>query len=120
MRSLIYAHKPAGWVGAVIELDHGKITSDDYVVIYRQFAARIKLKSHFDVCLDTLYNDQQRNRIWWSERLGQQGATFCLFVLPDIDPAAVARVRAHLRANRDVVAISSIRIKELIEFEPKL
>lgn len=117
MSSLIYAEKSAGWVGAIIELDHGKLTSDDYVVLYRRFAAALKLKDHLGVCLDTLYNDQQRDGIWWSEWIGQQGMNFCLFALPDTKPATVAGVRRHLRATRDVASMTSVRIREMVEFE---
>lgn len=118
MKHLIYAEKSTGWVGAFIDLEHGKLTADDYADLYRQFAVAAKLRSPDGVCLDTLYRDQQRNGVYWSEWLGQQGMNFCLFALPDTKEGALTSLRSHLRKNRDVANISSVRIRRLIEFKP--
>ena len=53
--------------------------------------------------------------LFFSENLGSRdGMDFTLFAEPGHDREAVARAKAYLRHNRDVLQINVIRIDELI------
>ena len=65
----------------------------------------------------SLHPDQKVQGVSYEEgSAGPRGAYFRLLQLPDITPEQVARAKAQLRRERDVVGVSVLRIKRMVPF----
>lgn len=118
MTELIYTKYGGEWIGAVLALDQGLLTRDDYPRLYAQFAKACGPKIDPDfVSMDTLYPMQEWHGIHWTERLGRNGCAFTLLALPGRNAADIPRLKTKLRRERDVTSIHTIQIARLIEFE---
>ena len=118
-RELIFARKGSSWIGAVLQLDPGKMAAEDYGRLYEQFASQYRIRP-VNVSLETLYPDQCHGQIYWTESVALGGCRFTLLVLPNATDAEVADLKAKLQRTRDVVSLTTIRIRLLVQFDYKL
>lgn len=117
MTELIYTKHGGEWIGAVLELDQGLLTRDDYPRLYAKFAAACGPKVRPDfVSMDTLYSMQSWHGIYWAESLGRNGCAFTLFVMPSIDPKRIPQLKTHLRQARDATSITTVQLARLVSF----
>lgn len=117
-RELIFARKGNSWIGAIVFLDHGQLTSEDYASLYKQFADQQRLNPA-DVSLETLHSDQSRGHIYWTESVALGGCRFTLLALPMATESQIAELRTEIKRARDVVSLTTIRIRLLVLFDYK-
>jgi len=117
-RELLFAKKGNSWIGAIVHLDHGQMKSEDYARLFKQFADQYKLNP-VNVSLETLHLDQSQGHIYWTESVALGGCRFTLLALPMATESQIAGLRAEIKQTRDVVSLTTIRIRPLVLFDYK-
>jgi hypothetical protein len=107
-------------IGALIKLDHSRMTGNDWSLLFSQFADRMPASvTRYDVSEMPLDPNYCHNGVYWDESFSREGVRIALLKLPDITDTMLASVKSKLRRERDVTGFSVVRIDKLIEFEYK-
>ncbi len=115
----------AGVTGARVNIPRG-YTSEQWEDLQKRFVnmvyPRTSQRKDWALWLNgsyALYEDQQRYGVYWHEELaGPRGMSFTLLIMPEIEEEAVKRVKDHLRSQRDVVSMSTIRLRRMRQIDP--
>ena len=103
--------------GRIVEIDPSATTADDYGEMQQKFAAEAGAKfTDVFASMVRLYPDQVTpSGVQYHEELaGPEGMSFMLFDFPDTTKEQLQQAKAFLRSSRDVVRMSTLRIKKLI------
>jgi hypothetical protein len=114
-RELIYTKKGNNYVGAIIEVNHRELTSDDYGRIYARFSKKVRMPAGF-ANMVTLDERTREGSIYWSEGLARGGCVFTLYCLPGTEPKDIQKLKDRLRRTRDVEAVYTVKIDQIIPY----
>lgn len=114
----------AGDTGALVDIPRG-YSSEQWEDLQKRFVhavyPRTRQRGDWALWLNGTYRlwpDQRKYNIHWCEELaGPRGMSFVLLALPDNTTAEIQNVKQHLRSNRDVVSISTVRVSKLIDIK---
>jgi len=102
--------------GAIVQFDSAQ-HSDEYGKLQDKYGKQFGMKGRF--AFADMFNLSKAERVegvpfeWGLS--GPDGAWFNLVKLPDTTEDQIKRAKHRLRTDRDVVSISVLRIKELID-----
>lgn len=111
---LLFTERSGTGIAWILEVDHGEMNPDSYHQLYAEFGRRLGFQPKF-IEMHTLYPDQHRWGVWWSEHLCPDGCRFTLIVEPRTAHASYAHVKRELRNQRDVKSFKTLRVFKLLE-----
>ena len=113
---LLFAKRCDGGVAWIVDVGHGDMTPEDYTKLYARFCRLANIDTRRSVIeMHTLYPDQHRWGVWWSEHQQPNGCGFTLIVEPRTAHASYAHVKRELRNQRDVTSFKTLRVTKLLE-----
>ncbi len=113
---LMFTEHAGKGIAAKVDIDHGRMTVDDYPRLYAEFTRACGCKALAFIHMNSLYHDQVKDDVWWSTDLCPDGARFTLMVEPHVSREDYLGVRRFLQQRFDVKSFKTLRIDRWVQF----